>query len=146
MPTIRIDDDVYAWLQSQAVPFDDTPNLVLRRLAGLDKAASESTTLSEEPHLRAQRISGRRSPAADGESLRERWGIPAVQARFHRDGRFYEKLTRFPAALCDRNGYVVFATEKEYCKCSHLRIGEKVNVTGGIWSLPGYVIAHDPIT
>lgn len=35
-PTIRIDDEVYAWLQGQARPFDDTPNSVLRRLAQLE--------------------------------------------------------------------------------------------------------------
>jgi hypothetical protein len=35
-PTIRIDDQVYAWLQQQAKPFEDTPNSVLRRIAGLD--------------------------------------------------------------------------------------------------------------
>ncbi len=34
-PTIRIDDEVYAWLQKQARPFHDTPNSVLRRLAQL---------------------------------------------------------------------------------------------------------------
>lgn len=31
-PTIRVDDDVYSYLQSQARPFVDTPNDVLRRL------------------------------------------------------------------------------------------------------------------
>ncbi|MBI4191536.1 MAG: hypothetical protein HY525_13485 [Betaproteobacteria bacterium] len=36
-PAIRIDDDVYAWLQAQARAFEDTPNSVLRRFAGLDK-------------------------------------------------------------------------------------------------------------
>lgn len=36
-PTIRIDDEVYAWLQSQAKPFEDTPNSVLRRISGLEK-------------------------------------------------------------------------------------------------------------
>ncbi len=35
-PTIRIDDEVYAWLQGQARPFDDTPNSVLRRIARLN--------------------------------------------------------------------------------------------------------------
>lgn len=35
MPTIRIDDEVYGWLQSQARPFEDTPNTVLRRIAHL---------------------------------------------------------------------------------------------------------------
>src|SRR5215467_1359148 len=33
MPTIRVDDEVYRWLQSQAIPFEDNPNSVLRRLA-----------------------------------------------------------------------------------------------------------------
>lgn len=37
MPTIRIDDQVYAWLQGQARPFEDTPNSVLRRIAGLEE-------------------------------------------------------------------------------------------------------------
>lgn len=36
-PTIRVDDDVYAWLQNQARPFEDTPNSVLRRIANLEK-------------------------------------------------------------------------------------------------------------
>ena len=31
MPTIRVDDDVYDWLQRRAKPFVDTPNSVLRR-------------------------------------------------------------------------------------------------------------------
>jgi hypothetical protein len=35
-PTIRIDDEVYAWLQKQASAFEDTPNTVLRRVAGLN--------------------------------------------------------------------------------------------------------------
>lgn len=38
MPTIRIDDDVYAWLQNLARPFEDTPNSVLRRIAKLNEA------------------------------------------------------------------------------------------------------------
>lgn len=33
---IRIDDEVFAWLQSHATAFKDTPNSVLRRIAGLD--------------------------------------------------------------------------------------------------------------
>ncbi len=38
MPTITIDGEVYAWLQKQARPFQDTPNSVLRRIAGFDRA------------------------------------------------------------------------------------------------------------
>jgi hypothetical protein len=36
MPTIRVDDQVYAQLQRAAKPFVDTPNSVLRRLLGLE--------------------------------------------------------------------------------------------------------------
>lgn len=37
MPVIRIDDEVWKWLQSKAEPLVDSPNAVLRRIAGLDK-------------------------------------------------------------------------------------------------------------
>jgi hypothetical protein len=36
MPTIRVDDEVFGWLKSQAEPFVDTPNMVLRRVSGLE--------------------------------------------------------------------------------------------------------------
>lgn len=42
MPTIRIDDEVYAWLQGQARAFEDTPNSVLRKLAKLEHAETRS--------------------------------------------------------------------------------------------------------
>lgn len=47
-PTIRIDDEVYAWLQGQGRAFEDTPNSVLRKLAKLDApaAAQARTTTS----------------------------------------------------------------------------------------------------
>ena len=35
MPTIRIDEDVWRYLQSKAKPFEDSPNDVLRREVGL---------------------------------------------------------------------------------------------------------------
>lgn len=40
MPTIRVDDEVYERLMSDAGRFVDTPNSVLRRVLGLDAAAS----------------------------------------------------------------------------------------------------------
>lgn len=46
--TIRIDNEVYAWLQSQAVPLKDTPNMTLRRIAGLDKV--------EKPKKKGQHV------------------------------------------------------------------------------------------
>lgn len=40
MPTIRIDDDLYEWLQRRAKPFVDTPNSVLRRELGIGPSSS----------------------------------------------------------------------------------------------------------
>ena len=39
VPTIRVDDEVYDWLQQRAKPFIDTPNSVLRRELGIESAA-----------------------------------------------------------------------------------------------------------
>lgn len=39
-PVVRIDDDVWEWLKSHARPLEDTPNSVLRRVAGLDHKQS----------------------------------------------------------------------------------------------------------
>ena len=36
MPVIRVSDDVFAFLQSHAVPLSDTPDSVLRRLLNID--------------------------------------------------------------------------------------------------------------
>lgn len=36
MPTIRVDVEVYQWLERQVRGFDDTPNKVLRRIAKFD--------------------------------------------------------------------------------------------------------------
>ena len=55
-PTIRVDDEVYDFLKSNAEPFHDTPNLVLRRLLGLaSKTPAPSITASP-------RLSGRKTP------------------------------------------------------------------------------------
>ncbi|MDK0518780.1 hypothetical protein [Streptomyces sp. ML-6] len=40
--TIRVDDDVFARLQSLAEPFTDTPNSVIRRLLGLAAPAARA--------------------------------------------------------------------------------------------------------
>jgi negative regulator of replication initiation len=51
MPTIRIDDDVWKYLQSKATPFEDTPNDVLRRVLRIPgNVATEGST----PHTRVQ--------------------------------------------------------------------------------------------
>jgi hypothetical protein len=63
--------------------------------------------------------------------------MPPTRSR--EDGRWYEHLKRFPGALIDADGYVVFGTEQDYKNCPRLRHGKKLNVTGGISSISGYV-------
>ena len=45
MPTIRVDEDVYEWLQQRAKPFVDTPNSVLRRELKIDSAPLPSPSV-----------------------------------------------------------------------------------------------------
>lgn len=42
MPTIRIDDDVWSFLQSKATPLQDTPNDVLRRVLNIAPATPKA--------------------------------------------------------------------------------------------------------
>ena len=78
-----------------------------------------------------------------GENLKRQWRIPAVQVRYHKDGTWFMPLERFPAALCDPNGYVIFQNEREYQASRYLEIGQRVNVPGGVSRVPGYVrVSH----
>ena len=80
-----------------------------------------------------------------GEEYNCKWGIGAKQARYHKDGHFYGLLERFPAALCDPQGYVLFQTKEEYQRLDpdYLGLGEKkCNVrdrAAGISGIPGYI-------
>lgn len=74
-----------------------------------------------------------------GEKLNEAWGVGARHALFHREGTWYHQLKRFPGALFDDNGYVVFQWEQEFQSCPNLQIGQDVNVDGHISDIPGYV-------
>ena len=67
------------------------------------------------------------SRTGTGEEYNRKWGIGAKQARYHKDGHFYGLLERFPAALCDPQGYVLFQTKEEYQRLDpdYLGLGEK---------------------
>lgn len=152
-PTIRIDEEVYTWLQRNARPFEDTPNSVLRRVAGLESpnpqpvaddvpsAAEGVRSRAPEESLKPIRLSGtgRGRMGLDGKQLNDEWKVGARHALFSRDGTWYENLERFPGALFDPKGYVLFKTEEEYRKNAHVRVGKKTNVPGGIASIPGYM-------
>lgn len=56
LPTIRIDEDVWSALQRQAIPFEDTPNSVLRRVLGLgqDRAPTSVPSRPQEGNRSTQ--------------------------------------------------------------------------------------------
>lgn len=74
-----------------------------------------------------------------GFTLNRQWRVGAAHALYHKDGNWYMPLERFPGAYFDPNGYVLFKTVQEYIESPDLSIGERVNVKGGIKSLPGYI-------
>lgn len=65
---IEVDDEVYALLRSEAEPFVDTPNSVLRRLLGLTAAVEPPAEAVPRPKPRASDARGSRrgSPARRG--------------------------------------------------------------------------------
>jgi hypothetical protein len=104
------------------------------------KMDSDEHSDKENGRMHLPRTPHHRLPNADrGARLNRLWNIGAVQCLFRRTGDFYMPLKRFPAALCDENGYVRFNTEEEYRNCRFLNIGIRLNVPGGIASIPGYV-------
>ena len=85
-------------------------------------------------------MTGRRTNS--GARLQREWKIPAKQVRYHKDGVWFMPLEKFPGALCDPDGYKVFASQGEYISSHYLRIGDRVNVSSGVSSIPGYVRAR----
>ena len=75
----------------------------------------------------------------NGRTLNRRWGVNAEHALYHTGGTWYHQLTRFPGALFDPNGYVLFETEDDFRGCPHLNIVQDVHAPNGISSIPGYV-------
>lgn len=73
-PTIRIDDDVFEELKTNAEPFVDTPNTVLRRLLGL--AARTDATAEDDQALDSPRPRGGKSRKAPARSARRRKRLP----------------------------------------------------------------------
>ena len=70
------------------------------------------------------------------------WDIRVIQARYSEDGNWYGALEKFPAALLDANGYVIFDTEEEYRSCPQLKITKQINVPQGISAIPAFIKMH----
>jgi 5'-nucleotidase len=74
-----------------------------------------------------------------GRALARKWKVRVRHALHHKDGCWYNNLERFPGALFDPTGYVIFATEEEYRACPFLSIGKETNIPKGLRAIPGYV-------
>jgi hypothetical protein len=153
LPTIRIDEEVWAWLKSLAVPFEDTPNSVLRRVSGIDASDVETPRIpftpprihdlrtTERPPAHASLGAAPSPPSGrrvTGEWLNKTFHLHAAHALYHKDGLLYERFTQFPGVLCDARGWVRFENEEEFVNDPAVSIGAKVNVAGGIASHPRY--------
>jgi hypothetical protein len=73
-----------------------------------------------------------------GRQLNEEWRIGATQAFYHQDGTWFNRLQRFPGALCDQFGFIRVETEDDYLSHPHIRVGSQTNVPRGISQLDGY--------
>jgi hypothetical protein len=114
-PSVELDEDIYEYLKSQAEPFTDTPNTVLRRLLQLDDPSeahtwthvSNGASLRQEPGLRARKRSGARKSsgrarAPSGTLLPEqRYELPLLRALIEAGGEapFREVLESVGRAL-----------------------------------------------
>jgi hypothetical protein len=137
-PTIMIDDEVHTWLNNQRRVPGDNLNSVLRRIARFDNDfVARPNNVIRRPAADAGRSSGRLG--LTGSQLNKEWAVGARHALFHRDGTWYENLERFPGALFEPDGYVLFKTKKDYESSPYISIGAKTNIPKGISSIPGYI-------
>ena len=78
-----------------------------------------------------------------GKYLNKRWNVGVKQALYRENGTWYHKLQRFPGALFDRHGYIVFENKQEMMECQQLQIGKQISARYGISNIPGYVRVTD---
>lgn len=72
------------------------------------------------------------------------WKLNVRHALYRKTGDWYHQLERFPGALLDAEGYVIFETREAFHACSRLRIKQDVSVLeGGIKLIPGYTRVSD---
>jgi hypothetical protein len=76
-------------------------------------------------------------------SLAKIWGLDVKHALYRQSGDWYHQLERFPGALMDESGYVIFETESAYRDCPALRITQHISVPNGIRGIPRYTLGLD---
>lgn len=144
MPTIRIDDEVWAWLKSQAQPFEDTPNTVLRRVAGLGEPTRPSLdATASRPQRAVRREREQKTPQAD-------FRVP-IQRILHKRGgcadrahvlRELESLLQHRLTAYDRqdikSGTIRWQKSAEWAVSTMRRAGllvAKIDSPRGVWCL-----------
>jgi hypothetical protein len=115
MPTIRLDDDVFAGLKSLAEPFVDTPNSVIRRLLqerdAVPGRADRSSSEAAEPETTRSESAGPRRPRASGlvpQSTYEQYLLHVLATQFKGRGDKQE-VTRAVIKLMDSRGMLTEA-------------------------------------
>jgi hypothetical protein len=74
-----------------------------------------------------------------GQKLAKLWGLSVEQPLYRKTGNWYHLLKKFPGALLDADGYVIFKSEEEFRTCPQLQVRKEVGAPKGIKAIPGYV-------
>lgn len=75
----------------------------------------------------------------NGAKLARDWGLNVAQARYSAWGNWYAPLTRYPAALLDAHGYVLFPNESTLQTHDKIKVTKQINVPSLISTLPEYI-------
>lgn len=91
----------------------------------------------------SEQIAKQTARTGSGKQLNQEWGIGAAQAFYHNAGTWFTLPAKFPLALCDKHGYVVFRSSHELNATPGVRITSSIRVKAGIKTLPGYKRMRD---
>lgn len=132
----------------------DTYELTIRVSPSIPSSRASGEEEDNERAVEAQDLNDGKLPALEqptrstldrmltgltGRQLNQEWEVGARHALYHHEGRWYHQLQRFPGALFDYNGYVLFNTQEAFANCPLLSITQDVYVPKGIAAIPGYV-------
>jgi hypothetical protein len=135
---VRLFWDAEVWLQNGSATYHESASQPVQ-LQIVDVVSPEKiqSTLGTPDMDRRTKAKLNRNEAA---RLKEKWDVNAVEVHYREIGNWYVRLKRFPAALFDRHGYILFPTEEAYLKPSpYIYIGKQTGVPKGISAIPGYV-------
>ena len=80
-------------------------------------------------------------PSETAPERAKRWNLDVEQALYPETADRYHQLQRFPGALLNDDGYVLFETEAAYRNSPHVQMRRDFGVPRGIRGIPGYTLA-----